>query len=99
MGLATAFMARKKPQVDTRRPSDGEVLLENLCRLGWCERVVKATDLASKVTETTGKNLSRQRVAQLLNAVRITDETIEFLAQGIGVDAAELRRWQGGAES
>jgi transcriptional regulator with XRE-family HTH domain len=91
MTILGAVMARKR----TVRPddlADGSVLAENLCRLGYCEQVVKATEIAKLVTERTGKTMSRQRIANLLNSVRITETTLETIAEALGVDVAELRR-------
>jgi transcriptional regulator with XRE-family HTH domain len=91
MTILGAVMARKRT-VRRDDPADGLVLAENLCRLGFCEEVVKTTEIARLVTERTGKTMSRQRIANLLNSVRITQTTLETIAEALGVDVSELRR-------
>ena len=92
--VAVQYMARKKVSSEDQRPPDGKVLQASLCRLGYCEQVVKATEVSRIVTEQGGK-LSRQRVAQLLNAMKITDQSWETIANGLGVTVEELKRWEG----
>lgn len=83
-------MARRNTSDST--PPDGSVLAENLIRLGYAETVVRTTEIARLVTEKTGKSMSRQRIASLLNAITIRPETIEQLAKGLGVDPKELTK-------
>ena len=84
-------MARKKVTSDESLPADGKTLEESLCRLGYCERVVKATEV-SRIVEEKGGKLSRQRLAQLLNARRITDQSWKTIADGLGVSVEDLKR-------
>ncbi len=87
-------MSRTKSQTAIRRP-DGEVLAENLMRLGYVRTIVAATDVTKVVTERLGKHertISRQRLSAMLNAIHIRPETIETLAKGLGVKAAELMK-------
>jgi hypothetical protein len=80
----------------SKSPSDqepiGPILAENLIRLGYAETVIKTTEIARLVSETTGQSMSRQRIANLLNAVRVNPETIELIAKGLNVDPKELMR-------
>lgn len=90
-------MARvKKPSGE---PPDGTILAENLVRLGYSEHVIKTTEVARLVTERTDKTMSRQRIASLLNAVRISPETWAALAKGLGVKPEELRKMPKGGKS
>jgi hypothetical protein len=68
----------------------GPLLVANLFRLGYADIVVRSAEVAKLVTEKTGRRITRQRVSALMNAVRVEPETIELLAQGLGVKAAEL---------
>ena len=70
----------------------GPILEANLVRLGYAEMVVRSTEVAKKVTERTGKKISRQRISALLNAVNVEPATIELLAEGLGVKPSELVR-------
>jgi hypothetical protein len=85
-------MARKKAHEDTPAAPMGPTLAANLERLGFAESVIKTTEVAKLVREKTGKPMSRQRIAALLNAVRITDQTLELIAKGLGVHPRELTR-------
>ncbi len=80
---------------NTPPPDDtpvGPLLVRNLHRLGYADIVVRSAEIARLVSEKTGKSISRQRVAQLMNAVRVEPETIELLAKGLGVKASELTK-------
>jgi uncharacterized protein YneF (UPF0154 family) len=82
-------MARK-----TRDRGDmpiGPLLVKNLYRLGYADLVVRSAEL-SRLVERTGHKMSRQRIAQMMNAVRVEDETIAVLAKAIGVKPSELLR-------
>ena len=94
MALAEKEMARRSTSDST--PPDGSVLAENLIRLGYAETVVRTTEIARLVSEKTGKPMSRQRIANLLNAINIRQETIDQLAKGLGVDPKELMKRPGG---
>lgn len=83
-------MARKA--VGSADEAIGPILAENLARLGYAEMVVKTADVARKVSEHTGKPMSRQRIAAILNAVRVTDDTIQMLADALGVKPSDLTR-------
>lgn len=83
-------MARKSS--DAEGEPMGSILFENLDRLGYVDRVARSSEIAKRVSEKTGKPFTRQRVLQLLNAVRINPETIELLASGLGVKSSELMR-------
>jgi hypothetical protein len=87
-----ALMARPKVKTNPGDPPAGTVLAENLIRLGYADVVVRTTEVARLVTEKTGHAMSRQRIAHLLNAVRINPETIEVLAKGLGVEPMELTK-------
>jgi hypothetical protein len=87
--LETSMARRKTPIGPT--PA-GTVLAVNLIRLGFAETVVKTTEVARLVTEKTGHKMSRQRVANLLNAIKISPETFELIAKALGVEVSELTR-------
>jgi len=95
MTNATLFeadaMARKKPLSLPEGPI-GPILWDNLKRLGYVEEVLRSNEIANRVTEKTGRKLTRQRVAQFVNAVRVNPETIEWLAAGLGVEPEDLIR-------
>jgi hypothetical protein len=82
-------MAKKK--VGTDEPI-GPLVAENLYRLGYGDIVIRNAEIARLVSEKTGQSFSRQRVASILNAVRVEPETIELVAKAIGVKPAELTR-------
>jgi hypothetical protein len=82
-------MAKKK--AETGEPI-GPLLADNLYRLGYGDIVIRSAEVARLITEKTGQNFSRQRVSQLLNAVRVEPETIELLAQAVGVKPHELTK-------
>ena len=90
MTLLEADMTRRS--TSDNQPPDGSVLAENLVRLGFAETVVRTTEIARLVSEKTGKPMSRQRIANLLNAINIRQETINQLAKGLGVDPKELTK-------
>jgi xanthine dehydrogenase iron-sulfur cluster and FAD-binding subunit A len=92
MSVLGTAMPRRKPEAEERSLPDGTILKENLLRLGFYEKVIRTTEIAQKVKENTGKSMSRQRVANLLNAIRINPETIQTLAKGLGVKPEELTR-------
>lgn len=83
-------MARKRAP----EPDDpiGPILFENLDRLGYVDRVLRSAEIAKIVTERTGRSMTRQRVSQLINAVRVNPETIALLAEGLGVKPSELTK-------
>jgi hypothetical protein len=70
----------------------GTILFENLERLGYVDRVARSAEIARLVKEKTGRSITRQRVQQLLNAVKISPETIELLARGLGVKPTDLTK-------
>jgi hypothetical protein len=70
----------------------GPIIARNLYRLGYGEMNVKSGEVAAKVSEKTGKPISRQRISQMMNAARIEPDTIEMLAKGLGVKVSELLR-------
>jgi hypothetical protein len=82
-------MAKKKAEADG---PVGPLLAANLYRLGYGDIVIRNADVARLVSEKTGQSFSRQRVASILNAVRVEPETIELLAKAIGVKPAELTK-------
>jgi hypothetical protein len=82
-------MAKKK--VETDAPV-GPLLVENLYRLGYGDIVIRNAEIARLVSEKTGQSFSRQRVASILNAVRVEPETVALLAKAIGVKPQELTR-------
>jgi DNA-binding Xre family transcriptional regulator len=89
MSLAGTLMARKRT-MKPGDPADGPILVQNLCRLGYCEQVVRTTEISRLVAEKTGKSMSRQRIANLLNAAHITDTTLATLAEALGVKPEDL---------
>lgn len=91
--LEAIDMARKarEPQGEPSEPI-GPILAHNLARLGYAETVVKTAEVARRVSEHTGKPMSRQRIAAILNAVRVTPETVKVLAEALGVKPSELTR-------
>lgn len=80
-------MGRKR----TSKPI-GPILAENLARLGYGRYVINAAEVAKLVAEKTGKPISRQRIAQIVNAVNVSDETIALLSMALEVDPSELTR-------
>ena len=68
----------------------GPVLAANLMRLGYVETKVKTSEVARLVAEHTGRPMSRQRISELLNAVRIRPETIATIAAALRVKMSEL---------
>jgi transcriptional regulator with XRE-family HTH domain len=91
VSLSEAVMPSRK-KAEERSDPDGTVLKENLIRLGFYDKVIRTTEIAQRVTEKTGKSMSRQRIANLLNAIRISPETIQAIAKGLGVKPEELTR-------
>jgi transcriptional regulator with XRE-family HTH domain len=75
-----------------KREGDGAVLFDNLVRLGYGQTEYKTAEIAKLVGERTEKKMSRQRVSAILNAVRVTPETIATLAKALRVKPAELTR-------
>jgi hypothetical protein len=71
----------------------GGLLKANLFRLGYGDEVVSTKKIADLVTTKTGKKMSRQRVAQILNSVHIEDETIARIATAVGVSPGSLREY------
>lgn len=69
----------------------GPTIAENLVRLGYADIVVRSAQIARLAT-AKGHKMSRQRVAAIMNAVKVKDETIEALADAIGVKPSELTR-------
>jgi hypothetical protein len=80
-------MTRKKPDVPKR--THGELLEHNLVRLGYGATVIRTAEIA-RLVSASGRPMSRQRIAALVNARRIEPETIEAIAKGLGVAATEL---------
>lgn len=70
----------------------GPLIARNLMRLGFYEKAVKTAEIARRVAEETGQTMSRQRVAAILKADRIEDETLKTIAKAVGVKVAELLR-------
>ena len=70
----------------------GPTLAANLIRLGYADTVVRTAEIARRVADHTGRPISRQRVAQLLGAVRVTPARVAEIAAALGVDPAELVR-------
>ena len=68
----------------------GPTLAKNLLRLGYADIVVRSSELSKLVAAKTGATMSRQRISQIMNAVRVEDETIANIAKAIGVKPAEL---------
>jgi DNA-binding Xre family transcriptional regulator len=83
-------MARKKADLP-KRP-DGELLEHNLVRLGYGAVTIRHSEVARKVSEATGRPMSRQRIAALTNARRIEPETLATIAAALGVEPADLLR-------
>lgn len=88
-------MARPKPAGDDI--PDGQLMTENLIRLGYSETTVKTAEVARLVTENAERPMTRQRVSALLNSRRISPAMWQAVADGIGVDVKELRRRPKGA--
>lgn len=88
--LGVEAMARKAQEPDDEPM--GPIIFENLDRFGFVDRTARTAELARLVQEKTGKPMTRQRVAQILNAVRVSPETVEALAAAIGVKPSELTR-------
>ena len=79
----------------TRKPADepiGPMLARNLFRLGYADIVVRSTELSRLVSEKSGRNMTRQRISALMNAVRVEPETVELIARAVGVKPGDLTR-------
>lgn len=72
-------------------PAMGPVILANLLRLGFAEVKPQAARIA-KLAGSKGRPITRQRISQIVNAVRVEPETVETIAQAVGVKPAELLR-------
>lgn len=71
------------------KPPMGPLIAKNFARLGYADFVVRSSEIA-KLATAKGHKMSRQRVAAILNAVRVTDETLQALADAVGVTPADL---------
>ena len=90
MGVLEGVMARKKSH-EGDIPT-GDVIAENLARLGYADRVIRLSEIAGLIEEKTGKKMSRQRIANILGSLRVHPETVEMLANGLGVKPEELTK-------
>jgi hypothetical protein len=79
-----------KAETETR--PIGPILAANLYRLGYGEIVIRNADIARLIKQKTGREMSRQRIASILNSVRVEPSTIEMIANAIGVDPSELTK-------
>ena len=70
----------------------GPLLATALAHAGYAERVIRLADVATLIRQKTGRSVSRQRVAQWLNAVRLNRETVTLLAQALGMSLEDLIR-------
>lgn len=83
-------MAKRKPE---KRPMPmGQVLKANLRRLQLTEEVVRSAEIIRRIKARTGRDVTRQRIAALVNAIYIEPETIAWLADGLGVTPEDLLR-------
>lgn len=82
-------VGRKKANPGTDKPV-GPLLVKNLHRLGFADVVVRSAEVARLVAEKTGRPMSRQRIASMMNAVRVEPETLDTLAKALGVKVADL---------
>lgn len=78
------------PPRDT--PSMGATIAANLARLGWCETVIRMSDVAQAVSARRGKHITRQRISTILNSNYVTPRSVEMIADAIGVTPKELLR-------
>jgi isopentenyl phosphate kinase len=90
MAVLEGEMARKKAH-EGDIPS-GDVIAENLARLGYADQVIRLTEIVGLIKERTGKQVSRQRIANILGSLRVYPDTVEMLAKGLGVKPEELTR-------
>lgn len=90
--IGATDMARKAQAPGAGDEPIGPILAANLARLGYAETVVKTAEIARKVEAHTGKPMSRQRIAAIINAVRVTPETVQTIADALGVKPSELTR-------
>lgn len=85
-------MARKK----LTRPEGpvGPIIADNLFRLGFGDRIVRGKDLSELIDKKwRGKRtMSRQRITNILNSVNVSDQTLQTIAEAIGVEPGELLR-------
>ena len=86
---ATGMAKKKAPARETDRPM-GPIVAKNLSRIGLTSTSVNTAEVARLVTAKTGKSMSRQRVASILNQVKISDRTIEMLAKAVGLKPDDL---------
>jgi hypothetical protein len=70
----------------------GEIIADNLIRLGWGYRRVRPSRITKLVTENTGQAMSTQTVCVIFNSIRVSPAKIKRLADGLGVDPSELTR-------
>jgi hypothetical protein len=68
----------------------GPLVAECLLRLGYADIVPKASKIAGLVSKKTGKTMTRQRISALMNAVHVEPETIQMLADSLGVEPEDL---------
>lgn len=90
MAVMEGEMARKKSH-EGDIPT-GDVIAENLVRLGYADQVIRVSEIASLILERTGKKVSRQRIANILGSLRVYPDTVEMLAKGLGVKPEELTK-------
>lgn len=89
-GMEDDWQPRSRHYLDKNPVVMGAILRENLIRLAYYEDVIKTKEIAKLVTERTGKSMSRQRIANLLNSVHITDATLETIAKALKVEPSDL---------
>jgi len=83
-------MPRSNDPVGGNDAPIGPILAANFARLGYSETVTKTSEVARLVSENSGRKITRQRISNLLNAVRVNQETLDMIAKGLGVNPKEL---------
>lgn len=83
-------MAKKKTEAPPE--GTGPIVAHNLYKLGYGHVVIRHAEIADLIEKKTGRKMSRQRVAAILNSVRVTPQTIKLLADAVGVKPEELTK-------
>jgi hypothetical protein len=81
-------MARKK--TETGDVPIGDRLSEVFYRLGYGGKVLYHEHIAKLIKARTGHQISRQRVASIFNAIRVSEDTIKTLADAAGLTPGQL---------
>jgi hypothetical protein len=72
----------------------GRIIAQALWTMGYVNppkpATLKVAEAARDIAERTGRNMDRRRLGQIIDAERVEPETLEWLAEGLGLTVAEL---------